>query len=169
MMLGGNFPGKTRTITTAIALETSKGDLALALALGIVLIMLGNGMHFTLIGLRGGIEGFSAAELAIVTSGYFLGFLSGARLTPGLIQRVGHVRVFAALASFISAVLILYPVVWILLLPFRLFVGAFNSNRGNIHGRIKAKGSIGERQIVIDGFGNTDDRSAAFKQFFRDH
>jgi len=80
-----------------------------ALLLGIVLIMLGNGMHFTLIGLRGGIEGFSSAELAIVTSGYFLGFLSGARLTPILIRRVGHVRVFAALGSFMSAGLIAFP------------------------------------------------------------
>jgi MFS family permease len=79
-----------------------------ALLLGIVLIMLGNGMHFTLMGLRGGIEGFSSAELSIVTSGYFLGFLSGARFTPLLIQRVGHVRVFAALGSFISAALIAF-------------------------------------------------------------
>lgn len=82
-----------------------------ALLIGIVLIMLGNGMHFTLIGLRGGIEGFSAAELAVVTSGYFVGFLSGARLTPRLIQRVGHVRVFAALGSFISAGLITFPLI----------------------------------------------------------
>ena len=80
-----------------------------ALLLGVVLIMLGNGMHFTLIGLRGGIEGFSSTELAIVTSGYFLGFLSGARLTPLMIQRVGHVRVFAALGSFMSAALIAFP------------------------------------------------------------
>ena len=80
-----------------------------ALLLGIVLIMLGNGMHFTLIGLRGGIEGFSATELAVVTSGYFMGFLSGARLTPVLIRRVGHVRVFAALGSFMSAGLIAFP------------------------------------------------------------
>ncbi|MCB5200627.1 MFS transporter [Loktanella sp. TSTF-M6] len=80
-----------------------------ALLLGIVLIMLGNGMHFTLIGLRGGIEGFTSSELAIVTSGYFLGFLSGARLTPLMIQRVGHVRVFAALGSFMSAALIALP------------------------------------------------------------
>jgi len=79
-----------------------------ALLLGIVLIMLGNGMHFTLMGLRGGIEGFTSAELSIVTSGYFLGFLSGARYTPVLIQRVGHVRVFAALGSFISAALIAF-------------------------------------------------------------
>lgn len=86
-----------------------------ALLLGIVLIMLGNGMHFTLMGLRGGIEGFSSAELSIVTSGYFFGFLSGARFTPVLIQRVGHVRVFAALGSFISAALIaftLWPEPW---------------------------------------------------------
>ncbi|WP_150495358.1 MFS transporter [Roseibium aquae] len=80
-----------------------------ALLVGIVLIMLGNGMQFTLIGLRGDIEGFSAAELAIVTSGYFMGFLSGARLTPVLIRRVGHVRVFAALGSFMSAALIAFP------------------------------------------------------------
>ena len=80
-----------------------------ALLLGIVLIMLGNGLHFTLIGLRGGLEGFSAAELAIVTSGYFVGFLSGARYSPALIRRVGHVRVFAALGSFMSAGLIAFP------------------------------------------------------------
>ncbi len=96
-----------------------------ALLLGIVLIMLGNGMHFTLIGLRGGIEGFSAGELAIVTSGYFMGFLSGARLTPLLIRRVGHVRVFAALGSFMSAGLIAFtllaePWAWTLL---RVLVG----------------------------------------------
>ena len=80
-----------------------------ALLLGIVLIMLGNGMHFTLIGLRGGVEGFSALELSIVASGYFMGFLSGARYTPVLIRRVGHVRVFAALGSFMSAALIAFP------------------------------------------------------------
>jgi MFS family permease len=96
-----------------------------ALLLGIVLIMLGNGMHFTLIGLRGGIEGFSSAELAIVTSGYFLGFLSGARYSPTLIQRVGHVRVFAALGSFMSAALISLPlltdpIAWTLL---RVLIG----------------------------------------------
>ncbi len=38
MIVGGNIDGFTRVMTTAIALETSKGDLALALALGIVLL-----------------------------------------------------------------------------------------------------------------------------------
>ena len=38
MMLGGNIKWHTRTITTAIALETGKGEFALGLALGIVLL-----------------------------------------------------------------------------------------------------------------------------------
>ena len=40
MVVGGNIDGFTRVMTTAIALETSKGDLPLALGLGIVLITL---------------------------------------------------------------------------------------------------------------------------------
>jgi tungstate transport system permease protein len=38
MIVGGNIAGVTRVMTTAIALETSKGDLPLALALGAVLL-----------------------------------------------------------------------------------------------------------------------------------
>jgi ABC-type tungstate transport system substrate-binding protein len=38
MIVGGNIEGVTRVMTTAIALETSKGDLPLALALGVVLL-----------------------------------------------------------------------------------------------------------------------------------
>ena len=38
MVVGGNIDGITRVMTTAIALETSKGDLPLALALGVVLL-----------------------------------------------------------------------------------------------------------------------------------
>jgi tungstate transport system permease protein len=39
MIVGGNIDGFTRVMTTAIALETSKGDLPLALALGAVLLL----------------------------------------------------------------------------------------------------------------------------------
>ena len=82
-----------------------------ALLLGMLFLMVGNGLQGTLLGVRGGIENFSTFTLSIVMSAYFVGFLGGSRITPELIRRVGHVRVFAALASFISAVLILYPVV----------------------------------------------------------
>ncbi|MGC9417591.1 MAG: MFS transporter [Rhodovulum sp.] len=80
-----------------------------ALLLGMLLLMVGNGIQGTLLGIRGGIEGFSTFEMSIVMSAYFAGFLGGSRLAPELIRRVGHIRVFAALASLISAVLILYP------------------------------------------------------------
>ncbi len=40
LMVGGNIRGFTRTITTAISLETSKGDIELSFALGIILIMI---------------------------------------------------------------------------------------------------------------------------------
>ena len=40
LMVGGNIKGATRVITTAIALEASKGDIALAIALGIILLFL---------------------------------------------------------------------------------------------------------------------------------
>lgn len=92
---------------------------AWALLLGMMLLMVGNGLQGTLLGVRGEIEGFSTLEMSLVMSAYFLGFLGGSRMAPDLIRRVGHVRVFAALASFISAVMILYPaltnpVAWIL-------------------------------------------------------
>lgn len=82
---------------------------AWALLLGMCLLMVGNGMQGTLLGIRGGLEGFSTFEMSIVMSAYFVGFLGGSRLAPHMIRRVGHVRVFAALASLISAVMILYP------------------------------------------------------------
>ncbi len=82
---------------------------AWALLLGMGLLMVGNGMQSTLLGIRGAIENFSTFEMSIVMSCYFVGFLGGSRMAPGMIRRVGHVRVFAALASMISAVMILYP------------------------------------------------------------
>ena len=82
---------------------------AWALLLGMGLLMIGNGMQSTLLGIRGAAESFSTFEMSIVMSCYFVGFLGGSRMAPGMIRRVGHVRVFAALASLISAVMILYP------------------------------------------------------------
>ena len=79
------------------------------LLLGMMLLQVGNGMQGTLLGVRGEIEGFSTLEMSLVMSGYFVGFLFGSRMAPDMIRRVGHVRVFAALASMISAVMILYP------------------------------------------------------------
>lgn len=53
LMVGGNIEGQTRTITTAIALETSKGDFAQGIALGIVLVALALTMNGMLVLLQG--------------------------------------------------------------------------------------------------------------------
>ena len=53
LIVGGNIAGYTRTMTTAVALETSKGNLPLALGLGLVLIGLSSfisAVAFTLLG-----------------------------------------------------------------------------------------------------------------------
>lgn len=89
------------------------------LLLGIGLLMVGNGLQGSLLGVRGDEAGFSTLEISIVMSAYFAGFLAASRVAPDMIRRVGHVRVFAALGSLVSAVLILFPAfpnpfVWIL-------------------------------------------------------
>lgn len=96
-----------------------------ALLLGLMMLMLGNGMQGSLLGIRGAIENFSTEQLSVVMSCYFVGFLFGSRMAPGMIRRVGHVRVFAALGSMISAVLILYAAAphWIVWALLRVVIG----------------------------------------------
>ena len=96
-----------------------------ALLLGMLLLMVGNGVQGTLLGIRGAIEGFSTFQMSIVMSAYFLGFLFGSRAAPELIRRVGHVRVFAALGSLISAILVLYAAIpdWIVWALLRVLIG----------------------------------------------
>lgn len=95
------------------------------LLLGILLLMVGNGMQGTLLGIRGNIENISPGEMSYVMAAYFAGFLLGSRTVPNLIRKVGHIRVFAALGSLISSVLILYAVEphWIVWSLLRFIIG----------------------------------------------
>jgi tungstate transport system permease protein len=52
MMVGGNIKWQTRTITTAIALETSKGEFAMGIALGLVLLLIAFGVNLSVSFLR---------------------------------------------------------------------------------------------------------------------
>ncbi|NDV00458.1 MFS transporter [Pseudoroseicyclus tamaricis] len=79
------------------------------LFIGLFMMMIGNGLQGTLLGLRGAMEEFSTSTMSYVMACYFAGFLFASRIAPRLIRNVGHVRVFAALGSAISAILILYP------------------------------------------------------------
>ncbi len=95
------------------------------LLLGMLLLMIGNGMQGTLLGIRGGIEGIPTFQMSVVMSGYFGGFLLGSLVVPGVIKNVGHVRVFAALGSLISAAVVLYSIQpdWIVWTLLRVMVG----------------------------------------------
>ena len=95
------------------------------LFLAFLLLMLGNGLQSSLVGLRGSLEGFTTAALGAVTSGYYVGFLVGSVVTPRIVSEVGHVRVYAGLASLASTatlahLLILDPAAWF---GFRVITG----------------------------------------------
>lgn len=80
------------------------------LLLAVALLMLGNGLHGTLLGVRATLEGFATAQTGFVMSGYFAGFLVGSIYVPAMMRRVGHIRVFAALASVGSGAVLLHSI-----------------------------------------------------------
>ena len=91
-----------------------------ALFFGFAFLCLGHGLQGTLIGVRAVMEGFSFISTGIVIAGYYIGFLTGSILIPFLLQRVGHIRVFAALASLASIAILmhsvlLHPTYWFLI------------------------------------------------------
>lgn len=99
--------------------------LAWPLFLGLSMIMVGNGLQGTFLGLRASYEGFPVVATGIIMSLYYAGFLVGCKLTPGMIGSVGHIRVFAAFASIASTTILLHgvflnPWVWGIV---RLFTG----------------------------------------------
>lgn len=75
---------------------------------GAALIMVAHGLQGTLIALRAAHEGFPTAATGVVMSGYFVGMLIGSTLSPTLLRQVGHVRVFAALASLASVSVLMH-------------------------------------------------------------
>jgi len=88
--------------------------------------MLGNGLQGSLVGVNTQNLGFSSIITALVMASYFAGFLGGSFAVPRLVLRVGHVRVFAALASAASIAALVYsisgdPITWSLM---RLVTGA---------------------------------------------
>ncbi len=83
-----------------------------AILLGVGFMMLANGLQGTLLGVRAGIEGFSTFNTGIMMSGYFIGMFIGSMLAPVLVNRVGHIRVFSALAS-LASISILFQGVYI--------------------------------------------------------
>lgn len=96
-----------------------------ALLFGVSLLMFANGLQSTLLGVRSEMEGYQTVVTGVIMAGYYVGFLAGSMMTPRIIEGVGHVRVFAALASSASIAVLVHgimvdPVTWTLM---RLLTG----------------------------------------------
>jgi len=78
-----------------------------SLLLGIGILLFGNGLQGTLLALRGVDEGFSETSIGFIMSMYFIGFVAGTFLCPGIIARVGHIRTFAAMAAICASTMVL--------------------------------------------------------------
>lgn len=81
-----------------------------ALFLGLGLIMLGNGLQGSLLGVRASLEGFGVTATGLIMSGYYVGLLSGATMVPKFVARVGHIRSFGAMASLASTSILVHVV-----------------------------------------------------------
>ena len=91
-----------------------------ALFFGFAIICLAHGLQGTLIGVRAVVEGFSYISTGFIVAGYYVGYLTGSIVIPIFLKRVGHIRVFAALASLASIAILLHsvflqPYMWFLI------------------------------------------------------
>lgn len=89
------------------------------LLVSVAILLLGSGLLGTLLSLRATVEGFTETTIGVIASMYFLGFIVGTFVCPGLIQRSGHIRSFAVMASIASCTILVYglwvePVVWMI-------------------------------------------------------
>lgn len=143
------------------------------------LLGLGHGLQGTLLGVRGTEEGFDTAVIGLIMTSYYVGFIFGSRFTVRALGRVGHIRVFAALASTASSAALVYamlvhPVAWFAM---RLLTGfclaglyvvieswlndqASNETRGRALSMymIVTMGAVACSQVVL-GFGSTSGAS----------
>tara|TARA_Y100001960_G_scaffold10834_1_gene10246 strand:+ start:4983 stop:6368 length:1386 start_codon:yes stop_codon:yes gene_type:complete len=71
--------------------------------ISVTLLMFGNSMFSTLLALRANIEGYPNEMVGLMASGYFFGFALGTFRSGPLINRIGHIRTFAALSAIAAA------------------------------------------------------------------
>ena len=84
------------------------------------MLLLANGLFSTLLAVRTQVEGFSSTTVGFIVASYFFGLLLGGLFAGRAVTRVGHIRSFAAFASFVSISALLHPlfvtpVAWMLL------------------------------------------------------
>ncbi|SBS28272.1 putative MFS-type transporter YcaD [Marinomonas spartinae] len=82
-----------------------------SLLFGIAIITMASALQSSLIGIRAAIESFDTTATGLIMSAYYLGFILGSQLVPNWVKSVGHIRVFAAVASLASVTILMQSVV----------------------------------------------------------
>jgi len=87
---------------------------------GLALLLVTAGVHSTLVGIRAELKQLPTLVSGGITTAYYAGFLLGSWYTLRALKQVGHIRVYAALASLLSASVLITgvydsPIVWILM------------------------------------------------------
>lgn len=82
---------------------------ARTLFISMAVLMVGLGLANSLTGVRASLEGFSSAAIGLIGAAYYIGLLPGSLVTPSIVGRVGHIRVFAGLASLAAASVVTLP------------------------------------------------------------
>lgn len=83
-----------------------------SLLIGIAVLLLGHSLTMTLTTLRAAEEQYPSIQIGLIMTAYFVGYIFGTLYCPSLINRIGHIRVFAAAAA-ICASLIIVQGLWI--------------------------------------------------------
>lgn len=155
-------------------MENSSAKWALlAPLLSLVIYTLGHGLLTTLLTVRLNLTGESSTIIGVVATAYFAGLVAGTFVNSRVIGRVGHIRAYAAYASMLASIAILYgfveaPELWILL----RFISGFAtggllvvieswmlvSSRPEIRGRVMAiymvlfYGALAAGQLLLEVF-----------------
>ena len=93
-----------------------------ALFLGYGILIIAHGLQGNLLGVRAVLEDFNIIATGALMSGYFIGYFVGANYVPDLVNKVGHIRVFAAFASTASLSILLHSII---IDPYIWMIGRF--------------------------------------------
>ncbi|MEJ2088666.1 MAG: MFS transporter [Gammaproteobacteria bacterium] len=96
-----------------------------SLLLSVAILLTGHGLQLTLLPLKAYELGWDSSAIGLTGSAYYVGFIIGCLMIPGIIRRVGHIRAFAVMVATASMVVLAASVlesyaVWLAL---RLFTG----------------------------------------------
>ncbi|MBT8433217.1 MAG: MFS transporter [Gammaproteobacteria bacterium] len=82
-----------------------------ALLISVALLLMGNGLQGTLLPVRASIEAFSALDIGVMGSSYFIGFALGCYYGAHMVRRAGHIRTFTAMVAIASSAVLAHSII----------------------------------------------------------